>query len=39
MTELSFLLKGPQVPQLAWLGSSRSQELQESGFSDGGRKL
>lgn len=39
MTELSFLLKGPQVPPLAWLGSSGSQELLVSGFSDGGRKL
>lgn len=32
------LPKGPQAPQLTWLGSSWFRELQETGFSDGGHE-
>lgn len=40
MTELLFFLpKCPQASQLAWLGSSWSQKLQGSGFSDGGHRI
>lgn len=35
----SFLPKGPQAPQLPWLGSSWFRELQETGHSDGGHGI